>query len=530
MLKGAYFGAKMKTFKDILFLSNTPYLGKEIQRISAESSQENAYSQFPIRRSHLLPYAIFMKITIQRHEGLSWLIQTSLWKNTSGSKKKKLKDKVEHLIGKLPEPTIGYFDDLDFFKDFENEFPTIVYNDLKSKSDQLNEPSAKTQKLKSSPRKTVAFAAKGSINFDTDKIMVRMDSMTMKMDARYKELQSPANDSDSNNDDIPIIDIIDKIIKEDFVDVLDKEREILHSNNETIIEEKRFAEFDEFMAINIEEDTESETKEIPFEKITFNTDYKIKTSLEEPPLDLELKPLPDHLEYVFLEEPTFLPVIISSHLSEQNKRSPPQARHHHGAAVVVKVGSAATTLVVLGADHPDASLGVAPSQPDTTSGWKSRRCCCCGGCGGVSGVEWGVVMMGLWRQRVELVVVPGTVATAMVVSATGGGAWRWWMVDLIDRDTGSIFGVRRKISPAKGLRHHSPTQQGAAVVAVPSPDRHHNGGKKSKDFGRFYNFFAGCGGRSATHSPTTTAAADGKAIAVAVVGVAVVLAVLSGGS
>ncbi|GKD34925.1 hypothetical protein Tco_1250434 [Tanacetum coccineum] len=29
----------------------------------------------------------------------------------------------------LPEPAISYFDDLDFFKDFENEFPAIVYND-----------------------------------------------------------------------------------------------------------------------------------------------------------------------------------------------------------------------------------------------------------------------------------------------------------------------------------------------------------------------------------------------------------------
>ncbi|GKD66162.1 hypothetical protein Tco_1308270 [Tanacetum coccineum] len=77
------------------------------------------------------------------------------------------------------------------------------------------------------------------------------------------------------------------------------------------------------MAMNIEEDTEPESdeEEPTFEKITFNTDYKIKTSLEEPPLDLELKPLPDHLEYVFLEEPSFLLVIISSQLFEQNKKS-----------------------------------------------------------------------------------------------------------------------------------------------------------------------------------------------------------------
>ncbi|GJX60190.1 reverse transcriptase domain-containing protein [Tanacetum coccineum] len=65
-------------------------------------------------------------------------------------------------------------------------------------------------------------------------------------------------------------------------------------------------------------DSESD-KELKFEKITINTDYKIKISLEEPPTDLELKPLPDNLEYVFLEEPSFLPVIISSQLSAQNK-------------------------------------------------------------------------------------------------------------------------------------------------------------------------------------------------------------------
>ncbi|GKB18021.1 hypothetical protein Tco_0851944 [Tanacetum coccineum] len=35
--------------------------------------------------------------------------------------------------------------------------------------------------------------------------------------------------------------------------------------------------------------------------------------------DLELKPLLDNLEYVFLEEPSFLPVIISSQLSKEKK-------------------------------------------------------------------------------------------------------------------------------------------------------------------------------------------------------------------
>ncbi|GJX17089.1 hypothetical protein Tco_0217921 [Tanacetum coccineum] len=40
-----------------------------------------------------------------------------------------------------PELVISCFDDLDFFKDFENEFPAIIYNDAQmSKSDLLTEP------------------------------------------------------------------------------------------------------------------------------------------------------------------------------------------------------------------------------------------------------------------------------------------------------------------------------------------------------------------------------------------------------
>ncbi|GJX46106.1 reverse transcriptase domain-containing protein [Tanacetum coccineum] len=125
----------------------------------------------------------------------------------------------------------------------------------------------------------------------------------------------------SNDDTCFSIDVIDEILEEDFDALLDEGSEILDSIEGTILEEKLFAEFDEFMAMTADENSksESDTEEPPFEKITFNTDYKIKTSLEEPPTDLELKPLPDNLEYVFLEEPSFLPVIISSQLSEENK-------------------------------------------------------------------------------------------------------------------------------------------------------------------------------------------------------------------
>ncbi|GJR38364.1 hypothetical protein Tco_1214048 [Tanacetum coccineum] len=57
-------------------------------------------------------------------------------------------DKVNMSSFLSPEPTVSYFDDLDYFKDFENEFPAIVYNDaLTSKLDFLTEPSINPQHI-----------------------------------------------------------------------------------------------------------------------------------------------------------------------------------------------------------------------------------------------------------------------------------------------------------------------------------------------------------------------------------------------
>ncbi|GJV57114.1 reverse transcriptase domain-containing protein [Tanacetum coccineum] len=295
---------------------------------------------------------------------------------------------------------------------------------------------AKNQNTKSSLKKTVAFADEGNSNSDSDKIMARMDAMTIKMDAQHKELQSRAKQptSDLDDEDMPInnqpnprgskayqppqarnehvnavftrsgksynppdnpddqqnnsentinfdsddeddeptpqqknsthktiirvkhkqlnlgvgtermifnidtamkhsysnddtcfsIDVIDEILEEDFDSLLDKGSKILHSIKRTLLKEEIFSEFDEFMAMTTDENSksESDTEEPPFEKITINTDYKIKTSLKEPPTDLELKPLPDNLKYVFLEEPCISCLninFISTICSKQSK-------------------------------------------------------------------------------------------------------------------------------------------------------------------------------------------------------------------
>ncbi|GJW37720.1 reverse transcriptase domain-containing protein [Tanacetum coccineum] len=161
---------------------------------------------------------------------------------------------------------------------------------------------------------------------EVGKFTFLVDFVILKMEEDSKEdlsfhMDSAMKHSYSNDDTCFSIDVVDEILEEYFDALLDEGSKILYSIEGTILEDKLFAEFDEFMAMTAEENSESKsnTEEPSFEKITFNTDYKIKTSLEEPPTDLELKPLHNNLEYAFLEEPSFLPVIISSQLLEQDK-------------------------------------------------------------------------------------------------------------------------------------------------------------------------------------------------------------------
>ncbi|GJT55375.1 reverse transcriptase domain-containing protein [Tanacetum coccineum] len=110
-------------------------------------------------------------------------------------------------------------------------------------------------------------------------------------------INSAIKHSYSNDDTCFSIDVIDEILKEDFDALLDERSKILHSIKGSLLEEEIFSELDKFIAM-----AENEPM------------------ILKPPMDLELKPLPDYLEYAILEEPSFLPVIISSQLSAQNKR------------------------------------------------------------------------------------------------------------------------------------------------------------------------------------------------------------------
>ncbi|GKD19846.1 hypothetical protein Tco_1209004, partial [Tanacetum coccineum] len=57
-------------------------------------------------------------------------------------------DKVNMPSFPSPKPMVSYFDDLDFFKDFEKEFPATIYNDaLTSKSDFLTKTTVSPQHI-----------------------------------------------------------------------------------------------------------------------------------------------------------------------------------------------------------------------------------------------------------------------------------------------------------------------------------------------------------------------------------------------
>nr|GEV81621.1 hypothetical protein [Tanacetum cinerariifolium] len=127
MLKGTYFGAKTKTFEDILFLTNTPYPGNEIRLISTKSSQENAYSQFRIRRIHILPHVVNMddpNITMEEY---------IRFKEEKTKKREKVFNWETAKYGK-----IWYDEDVHGLRSIEIKFLAIAFNDRVSSEKTLS--------------------------------------------------------------------------------------------------------------------------------------------------------------------------------------------------------------------------------------------------------------------------------------------------------------------------------------------------------------------------------------------------------
>ncbi|GKD63732.1 reverse transcriptase domain-containing protein [Tanacetum coccineum] len=118
---------------------------------------------------------------------------------------------------------------------------------------------------------------------------VRDDRITFLIDKAMQHSHS--------NDDICFrMDVIDEVMEEELDALLNDSEPFLKIPEQ-------------------EEEINDNFKELPLEE-----NLRIKTSIQEPPTDLELKPLLEHLEYAFLEKDYLLPVVISALLEDDKKK------------------------------------------------------------------------------------------------------------------------------------------------------------------------------------------------------------------
>ncbi|GJS95447.1 reverse transcriptase domain-containing protein [Tanacetum coccineum] len=125
--------------------------------------------------------------------------------------------------------------------------------------------------------------------------------------------------------------------------------------SEMLLEQEieEFLESDESLDMNLKDDFNDEDDDVvylesllevlnddPFSQFSpkkqINNVESVKTSIEEPP-DLELKDLPSHLEYAFLEKDNKLPVIISKDLKEDEKVKLIEVLKAHKSALAWKI-------------------------------------------------------------------------------------------------------------------------------------------------------------------------------------------------
>ncbi|GJU84649.1 hypothetical protein Tco_1292195 [Tanacetum coccineum] len=126
--------------------------------------------------------------------------------------------------------------------------------------------------------------------------------------------------SHSNDDTCFRMDVIDEVTEEELGALLD-DSEPFSIISEKINESSLDKEFEEFIAVDIKEILKQEEEvEDNFEELPIEENLRIKTSIQDPPTDLEMKPLPKHLEYAFLEKDYLLPVVKSALLKDDEKK------------------------------------------------------------------------------------------------------------------------------------------------------------------------------------------------------------------
>ncbi|GJV93315.1 hypothetical protein Tco_1541128 [Tanacetum coccineum] len=108
-------------------------------------------------------------------------------------------EKVNKPLFSSPEPSVSCIDDLDFFKDFKNEFPAIVYNDaLTSKSDFSTEPTLCPQHIDKFDLKDETSLSE----YDEAEQSVLYFNDLFPFNINYPDDQKPDKGSDDNEIDM----------------------------------------------------------------------------------------------------------------------------------------------------------------------------------------------------------------------------------------------------------------------------------------------------------------------------------------
>ncbi|GJT30240.1 reverse transcriptase domain-containing protein [Tanacetum coccineum] len=138
--------------------------------------------------------------------------------------------------------------------------------------------------------------------------------------------------SSTNDKSVNRIDIIDEICEEYVLELLGFPSDDFSSGNPTSTSEPFTSEF------TLEEiDAYLYDKSISLESDHDDCEVtEAKSSIEEPP-ELELKDLPSHLEYAFLEENDKLPVIIAKGLKNDQKEALINVLKSHKRAIAWKI-------------------------------------------------------------------------------------------------------------------------------------------------------------------------------------------------
>ncbi|GJS79679.1 hypothetical protein Tco_0729560 [Tanacetum coccineum] len=113
---------------------------------------------------------------------------------------------------------------------------------------------------------------------------------------------------------------MNKVTEEELNALLDDSKPS-STTSEKISESFLDHEFEEFMADEIKEIPEKKEEfENSFEVLPLEGNQRIKNSILDPPTNLVMKPLPEHLEYAFLEKDSLPPVVISTLLQDDEKK------------------------------------------------------------------------------------------------------------------------------------------------------------------------------------------------------------------